>query len=129
MHGGSRESEREYGDFRGAAEKRPDLRKPKMACQGAQLLPSGQWMSHWKTLDREMTVPSGFWCLELGFLSWGESLLPSTARSSPAEWLSGQLVKSESLDLDPRSDMCWLCGLSGEASPLWAVVSRSAIQD
>lgn len=40
-----------------------------MACQGAQLLPSGQWMSHWKTLDREMTVPSGFWCLELGFLS------------------------------------------------------------
>lgn len=76
-----------------------------------------------------MTVPSGFWCLELGVLSWGESLLPSTARSSLAEWLSGQLVKSESLDLNPRSDMYWLCGLSGETSPLWALVSRSATQD
>ena len=79
-------------EFRGAAEKRPDMGKPRMACQGAWALPSRQWMSHWKTLNREMTVISGFWCLKFGFLAWGESPLPSTARSG-AERQSNRVVK------------------------------------
>lgn len=71
MHGGSRKSEREHDDFRGAAKRGQKLR---MACREPA---AAQWagMHYWKTLDREMTVPSGFWCLELGVLILGRKLV------------------------------------------------------
>lgn len=88
-------------EFGGTAGERPDLGKPRIACQGAQMLPRRQGISHWKAPSRERTVIPGFWCLEFGSLAWGENLLPSSARDGIAEWLPAHALKSGDLDLDP----------------------------
>lgn len=106
-------------EFRGAAGKRPDLGKPRVSCQGAWTLPRSDEPLAGSDQGND-TVIFGFRYLEPGFLARVKAscppLLGVDLRGSVERRLSAHMLKSGCLDLNPRSDACWLCGLKEDTS-------------